>query len=95
MSSCLKPQIVPKRVTKINGLDQKIISLYAKGMSTTDIQQQLFELYDMKISTSFISDVTEAIIDDVKTWQNKPLESVYPIVFFDCICCSWYIFGWS
>ena len=83
--SKFKPQIVPKRVTKINGLDQKIISLYAKGMSTTDIQQQLFELYDMKISTSFISDVTEAIIDDVKTWQNKPLESVYPIVFFDCI----------
>ncbi|MGQ4006075.1 transposase [Francisellaceae bacterium CB300] len=61
-----KPQIVPKRVTKINGLDQKIISLYTKGMSTSDIQQQLFELYDMKISTSFISDVTEAIIDDVK-----------------------------
>jgi len=80
-----EPQIVPKRVTKINGLDQKIISLYAKGMSTTDIQQQLFELYDTKISTSFISDVTEAVIDDVKAWQNRPLESVYPIVFFDCI----------
>jgi len=83
--SDFEPQIVPKRVTKINGLDQKIISLYAKGMSTTDIQQQLFEFYDTKISTSFISDVTEAIIDDVKAWQNRPLESVYPIVFFDCI----------
>ncbi|QUE31975.1 IS256 family transposase [Francisella philomiragia] len=80
-----EPQIVPKRVTKINGLDQKIISLYAKGMSTTDIQQQLFELYEAEISTSFISDVTEAIINDVKAWQNRPLESVYPIVFFDCI----------
>ncbi|WP_430886730.1 IS256 family transposase [Francisella philomiragia] len=80
-----EPQIVPKRVTKINGLDQKIISLYAKGMSTTDIQQQLFELYETEISTSFISDVTEAIINDVKAWQNRPLESVYPIVFFDCI----------
>ena len=83
--SDFEPQIVPKRVTKINGLDQKIISLYAKGMSTTDIQQQLFELYDTEISTSFISDVTEAIIEDVKAWQNRPLESVYPIVFFDCI----------
>jgi len=83
--SDFEPQIVPKRVTKINGLDQKIISLYAKGMSTTDIQQQLLELYDTKISTSFISDVTEAVIDDVKAWQNRPLESVYPIVFFDCI----------
>ena len=83
--SDFEPQIVPKRITKINGLDQKIISLYAKGMSTTDIQQQLFELYDTKISTSFISDVTEAVIDDVKSWQNRRLESVYPIVFFDCI----------
>lgn len=83
--SDFEPQIVPKRVTKINGLDQKIISLYAKGMSTTDIQQQLFELYDTNISTSFISNVTEAIIEDVKAWQNRPLESVYPIVFFDCI----------
>lgn len=83
--SDFEPQIVPKRVTKINGLDQKIISLYAKGMSTTDIQQQLFELYDTNISTSFISNVTEAIIEDVKAWQNRPLESIYPIVFFDCI----------
>ncbi|MEY8768777.1 IS256 family transposase [Francisella philomiragia] len=83
--SDFEPQIVPKRVTKINGLDQKNISLYAKGMSTTDIQQQLFELYDTNISTSFISNVTEAIIEDVKAWQNRPLEYVYPIVFFDCI----------
>nr|WP_234393503.1 transposase [Francisella noatunensis] len=60
-------QIVPKRVTKINGLDEKIISLYAKGMSTTYIQQQLFDLYETEISTSFISDVTETIIEDVKT----------------------------
>uniref|UniRef100_UPI0038CC0516 transposase n=1 Tax=Francisella salina TaxID=573569 RepID=UPI0038CC0516 len=52
--SDFEPQIVPKRVTKINGLGQKIISLYAKGMSTTDIQKQLFELYDTKICTSFI-----------------------------------------
>ena len=86
--SDFEPRIIPKRVTKINGLDQKIISLYAKGMSTTDIQQQLFELFelfDTTISTSFISDVTEAIIDDVKIWQNRPLESIYPIVYFDCI----------
>mgnify|MGYP001060501947 FL=1 len=83
--SDFEPQIVPKRVTKINGLDKKILSLYAKGMSLLDIQQQLFELYDTQISTSFISNVTEAVIDDVRAWQNRPLESVYPIVFFDCI----------
>ena len=59
--SDFEPQIVSKRVTKINGLDQKIIYLYAKSISTTDIQQQLFELYETEISTSFISDVIEAI----------------------------------
>lgn len=83
--SDFEPQIIPKRVTKINGLDKKILSLYAKGMSLSDIQQQLFELYDTQISSSFISNVTEAVIDDVRAWQNRPLESVYPIVFFDCI----------
>ena len=54
-------------------------------MSTTDIQQQLFELYDTNISTSFISDIAEAIIEDVKAWQNRPLESIYPIVFLTAL----------
>jgi putative transposase len=80
-----KPAIVPKRTTRITGLDQKILTLYAKGMSLSDIQQQLYELYEVDVSESLISRVTDEVLEEVKAWQNRPLESVYPIVFFDCI----------
>jgi putative transposase len=80
-----EPAIVPKRTTRITGLDQKILTLYAKGMSLSDIQQQLYELYEVDVSESLISRVTDEVLDEVKAWQNRPLESVYPIVFFDCI----------
>jgi transposase-like protein len=80
-----EPAIVPKRTTRITGLDQKILTLYAKGMSLSDIQQQLYELYEVEVSESLISRVTDEVLDEVKAWQNRPLESVYPIVFFDCI----------
>ena len=80
-----EPAIVPKRTTRIAGLDQKILTLYAKGMSLSDIQQQLYELYEVEVSESLISRVTDEVLDEVKAWQNRPLESVYPIVFFDCI----------
>lgn len=80
-----EPAIVPKRQTRIEGLDQKILSLYAKGMSLSDIKLQLKELYDTEISESLISKVTDGIIDEVRAWQNRPLEAVYPIVFFDCL----------
>ena len=81
-----EPELIPKRSTRIEGLDDKIISLYAKGMSVTDIQLQLQELYcGAEISTGLISKITNEVIDEVKTWQSRPLESVYPIVFFDCL----------
>ncbi len=80
-----EPAIVPKRTTRIAGLDQKILTLYAKGMSLSDIQQQLYELYEVEVSESLISRVTDEVLDEVKAWQNRPLESVYPIVFFECI----------
>jgi putative transposase len=80
-----EPAIVPKRTTRITGLDQKILTLYAKGMSLSDIQKQLYELYEVEVSESLISRVTDEVLDEVKAWQNRPLESVYPIVFFDCI----------
>jgi putative transposase len=80
-----EPAIVPKRQTRIEGLDPKILSLYAKGMSLSDIKLQLKELYDTEVSESLISKVTDGIIDEVRAWQNRPLESVYPIVFFDCL----------
>lgn len=81
-----EPELVPKRSSRIEGLDDKIISLYAKGMSVTDIQLQLKELYcGAEISTGLISKITNEVIEEVKSWQSRPLESVYPIVFFDCL----------
>ncbi|WP_342265295.1 IS256 family transposase [Cardinium endosymbiont of Philonthus spinipes] len=83
-SSTFEPVLLPKRQTRIPGLDDKILSLYAKGMSLSDIQVQIQELYGAEVSESLISNITDSVIEDVKIWQNRPLESVYPIVFFDC-----------
>lgn len=80
------PVLVPKRSTRIEGLNEKIISLYAKGMSVSDIQLQLQELYGgAEISTSLISKITDEVLEEVKHWQSRPLDAVYPIVFFDCL----------
>lgn len=83
--SNFEPKIIPKRQTRIDGLDQKILSFYAKGMSLSDIKLQLQELYGAQISESLISRITDDIIEDVKAWQMRPLESLYPIVYFDCL----------
>ena len=83
--SNFEPQMIPKRVTKINGLDDKVISMYARGLSVSDIQSQLYDLYETEVSSGFISEVTNSVLADVYSWQNRPLESVYPVVFFDCI----------
>ena len=80
-----EPLIVPKRQRRIDGLDDKILSLYAKGMSLSDIKMQLEELYGAQVSESLISRVTDDVMDDVIAWQNRPLEAVYPIVYFDCM----------
>lgn len=83
--STFEPAIIPKRQTRINGLDQKILSLYAKGMSLSDIKLQIQELYGAEVSESLISRITDDVVEDVKAWQSRPLEPVYPIVFFDCL----------
>ena len=83
--SDFEPQLVPKRKTRIDGLDDKILSMYAKGMSLSDIKIQLQELYGAEISESLISKITDNVLEEVKIWQNRPLDSVYPIVFFDCL----------
>lgn len=80
-----EPVIVKKKQTRIEGVDDKIISLYAKGMSVSDIKIQMQELYGAEISESLISRITDDVIDAVKLWQSRALESVYPIVFFDCL----------
>ncbi len=85
-NSNFTPVIVPKRQRRFDGFDQQVLSLYAKGMTVSDIRMQLQELYHgADISESVISQITDDVIDDVKAWQNRPLESIYPIVYFDCI----------
>jgi transposase-like protein len=79
------PAIIPKKRNRIEGLDQKILSLYAKGMSLGDIKMQLYELYEAEVSESLISKITDGVMDEVRAWQSRPLESIYPVVFFDCL----------
>lgn len=80
-----EPQLVKKRQKRLVGFDEKVISLYARGMTVREIQGHLKELYEVDVSPSLISNVTDAVMDDVKEWQNRPLEAVYPIVYLDAI----------
>ena len=80
-----EPQMVKKRQTRVDGFDEKILALYARGMTVRDIQAQLLEMYGVEVSPTLISNVTEAVMDEVKTWQSRPLESVSPIVWFDAL----------
>jgi len=83
--STFEPVLVPKRKNIVDGLENLIISLYAKGMSVSDIEEQIRELYNVDISTSSISRITERVTQDASVWQNRPLESVYCIVWMDGI----------
>lgn len=79
------PQILPKGQTRFDGFNDKIISLYARGMTTRDIQAQLEEMYGVEVSPALISQVTNAVEEDRKIWQNRLLDPIYPIVYFDAI----------
>ena len=83
--SSFNPMIVPKRQSMVDGLENVILSLYAKGMSNSDIEQQIREVYNFDISTSTISRITDAVTNDIIIWQNRPLEPVYLIVWMDGI----------
>jgi len=80
-----EPQLIPKHQTRWNGFDDKILSLYARGMTVREIQSHLEEMYGTEVSPSLISSVTDAVIDEVKAWQSRPLDTLYPIVYMDCI----------
>ena len=80
-----EPQLVKKRQTRFTGFDEKILALYARGMTTRDIQGHLEELYGVEVSPDLVSRVTSAVADDVVAWQNRPLDSVYPIVYLDAL----------
>ena len=84
-NASFEPKIVPKGETRFEGFDDKILSLYARGMTTRQIQQHLSEIYQVDLSPSLISQVTSAVLDEVRAWQTRPLETVYPIVYFDCV----------
>lgn len=79
------PKLVKKQQTRFTSMDDRILSLYAKGLSTRDIVATFKEMYDADVSPSLISKVTDAVIDKVIEWQSRPLEAVYPIVYLDCI----------
>ncbi len=79
------PILLPKRKNMVDGIENIIISLYAKGMSNSDIEEQIKELYDIRVSTSTISRITDKITDDIIAWQNRPLDSLYLIVWMDGI----------
>jgi len=80
-----EPQLVPKHQRRVAGFDEKIMALYAKGMTTRDIQDILRELYGVEVSATLVSEITSAIDDDVKQWRTRPLDPVWPIVYFDGI----------
>lgn len=80
-----EPQIIKKGQRRFQGFDTKIITLYAKGQTTRDIADTLKEMYDVDVSHTLISQVTDAIQEEVEIWQNRPLDTVYPIIYLDCI----------
>ena len=83
--STFEPQIIPKHQTRWAGFDEKILSLYARGMTVREIQSHLEEIYGAEVSPSLISSVTDTVAEEVKTWQARPLDPIYPIVYLDCI----------
>jgi len=80
-----EPALVPRGVTRLDGFDARIVSLYARGLSVREIQAHLKELYATDVSPDLISRVTNAVLEDITAWQNRPLEAMYPIVFFDAL----------
>ena len=83
--STFEPKVVKKRQKDISDIDQKIISMYARGLTTRQISEQIEELYGFECSEGFISDVTDKILQDITDWQNRPLDDIYPILFIDAV----------
>ena len=84
-NSTFEPQVVKKRQKDISGIDQKIISMYAKGMTTRQISDTLMDIYGFEASEGFISDVTDKLLPQIEEWQNRPLDEIYPVLFIDAI----------
>jgi len=84
-NSAFEPQFVRKRQVRMPGFDEKVLALYATGLSTRQIEASLLEIYGVEVSPALISKVTDAVLDEVVAWQNRPLDAVYPIVYLDAL----------
>ena len=80
-----EPQLIRKNQMRFDGFDEKIISLYARGMTTREIQEHLQEIHGIEISPALVSSTTEAVLAEVRTWQSRPLDAVYPILYLDAL----------
>ena len=80
-----EPKIVPKYQRDVSGIEEQVISLYGRGMSTRDIHDQLLDLYGIEMSAEMVSKITDKILPEIREWQSRPLNPVYPFVFMDCI----------
>lgn len=80
-----EPQLVPKGIKRFKGFDEQVISLYARGMTMSEIQEHIKEIYQTEVSKDLISTITDGVIEEVNSWQTCPLESIYPILYLDCI----------
>jgi putative transposase len=80
-----EPALIKKQQTRFEGFDAKILSMYALGMTVRDIQSHLHDMYGVEVSPSLISDVTDSVMEEVRAWQERPLESLYPIVYLDAL----------
>lgn len=80
-----EPKIVPKNIRDVSGIEDKVISLYARGLTTREISEQIQDLYGIEVSATMVSNITDQIIPEIKEWQDRPLEEVYPIVFIDAV----------
>jgi putative transposase len=84
-SGSFEPQIVQKRQRRFEGFDEKILALYSRGLSTRDIEAHLADIYGVRVGRDLISKVTDAVMDDARAWQTRPLDDVYPVVFLDAL----------
>jgi len=80
-----EPKIVPKNTRDVSGIEDKIISLYARGLTTREINEQIQVLYGIEVSATMVSNITNQIIPEIKEWQERPLDNVYPIIFIDAV----------
>ena len=83
-----EPGLVPKGTSRLGGFDERVIAMYARGMTVRDIQAWLHDMYQIEVSPDLISKITDAVLDELKEWQHRPLDAVYPILYLDAIVCK-------